>query len=110
MLPHRSLCDRQKTRPLRSRYRRYFLPACVADCLLVLVISSVGSISGQRVCPCFGMFIDERSSFHGVGLLLNLHGNLEFRPEGDGLDDCKKQTLKQTGCSVSNAIGRDCSA
>ena len=26
MLPHRSLRDRQKTRPFRIRYRRYFLP------------------------------------------------------------------------------------
>ena len=110
MLPHRSLRDRQKTRPFRSRSRRYFLPACVAGVAalcssswrfvnellsksfrlirsrqtgflfglvcssgvkrrsqptrplvftrgsvfpVVLVNSSLGSISGQRVCPLF---------------------------------------------------------
>jgi hypothetical protein len=56
------------------------------------------------------MFINERSSFHGFGILFNLHGHLEFRPEGDGLDDCRKKTLKQTGCRGSDVIYRDCSA
>ena len=56
------------------------------------------------------MFINERSRFHGFGILFNLYGHLEFRPEGDGLDDCRKQTLKQTGCRGSDVIGRDCSA
>jgi hypothetical protein len=55
------------------------------------------------------MFIDERSRFYGISVLLYLHGHLELRPEGYEFDACEKQTLEQAGGGIPDSGGRNSS-